>query len=160
LVEKHREMTSVGTHLTSGSDHVELVTTGVRVQVTLRPFSFTLRRRDGRSLLRAGGAWLADGEARDVFLQFTEGVVPAEQRAPALRGLYAVVRHHDQTTLLLELGMDAGRAGHLRIECVSEERVSLTFEGGGGPLRLGLDWERRSSEALVGLGLRHHPHFD
>lgn len=49
----------------------------LRVEVSVRPFSFTIRR-DGRSLLRAGGAWVADGEIRDQFIQFTEGVIAGE----------------------------------------------------------------------------------
>ena len=54
----------------------------LRVEIALRPFSFTIRR-DGRSMLRAGGAWLADGHVRDQFVQFTEGVIASEERSPA-----------------------------------------------------------------------------
>jgi len=50
-------------------------------EVTLRPFSFTIRR-DGRRLLRNASAWAADGTANDHFIQFTEGVVAGEDIAP------------------------------------------------------------------------------
>jgi hypothetical protein len=55
-------------------DEVVLQAGGLRVEVTLRPFSLVIRRA-GRSLLRSGGAWAVDGEIRDQFLQFTEGVL-------------------------------------------------------------------------------------
>ena len=54
----------------------------LRIEVSVRPFAFTIRR-DGRRLIRAGGAWLADGEVRDQFVQFTEGVIAHEERMPA-----------------------------------------------------------------------------
>ena len=59
----------------------------LRVEVTPWPFAFTIRRR-GRRLLRAGGAWLADGESRDHFLHFTEGVLVREERSPAQRAVH------------------------------------------------------------------------
>ena len=62
----------------------------LRVEVLLRPFAFTIRR-DGRRLMRAGGAWLADGEIRDQFVQFTEGVIGHEERAPAQRIRHAIL---------------------------------------------------------------------
>ena len=47
------------------------------VEVSLRPFGFTVRR-DERALIRGGGAWVADGTIHDHFIQFTEGVVARE----------------------------------------------------------------------------------
>ena len=146
-------------YLSAHADAAVLVTAGIRVEVALRPFSFTIRRR-GRSLLRAAGAWVADGEARDVFLQFTEGVVPVEDRQPALRALHATLIERRERGLSLELGLDGGRGARLSIELAAHDRVSLRCEADGMPLRLGLDWERRAEERLVGLGLRHHPRLD
>src|ERR1700744_4469412 len=53
----------------------------LQLEVTLRPFAITLRRA-GRRLLRNASAWVADGTANDHFVQFTEGVVAAEELAP------------------------------------------------------------------------------
>ena len=47
-------------------------------EITLRPFSFTIRR-DGRRLLRNASAWIAEGTSNDHFVQWTEGVVAEEQ---------------------------------------------------------------------------------
>ena len=66
------------------SDSAQLDAGRLRVEVSLRPFAFTIRR-NGRRLLRAGGAWLADGEIRDRFVQFTEGVIAHEERSPTQR---------------------------------------------------------------------------
>src|ERR1700753_1494295 len=77
-------------YVSSRVDSAVLVSDRIRVEVTLRPFSLTIRR-DGRSRLRAGGAWLADGSAQDVFLQFTEGVVPVEDRSEAHHAVHGRV---------------------------------------------------------------------
>ncbi len=50
-------------------------------EITLRPFSVTLRR-DGRRLLRNFSAWVADGSVHDQFIQWTEGVVANEELGP------------------------------------------------------------------------------
>ncbi len=146
-------------YLSAGVDTVALVSGEVSVQVTLRPFSFTIRRA-GRSRLRAGGAWVADGEARDVFLQFTEGVVPAEQRGESMRALHATLGERGERGVTLELWLDGERSGRLSIELAQRDRVSLRLHVDGSPLRIGLDWERRAEERLVGLGLRHRPRID
>ena len=145
--------------LTAGVDTVVLVSADVRVEVSLRPFQFTIRRR-GRSRMRAAGAWVADGESRDVFLQFTEGVVAAEQRSEPMRALYAALVERRERGMTLALWLDGERSGRLSIELAARDRVSLRLHADGSPLRLGLDWERRSEEHLVGLGLRHHPRLD
>jgi alpha-glucosidase (family GH31 glycosyl hydrolase) len=62
--------------------------------------------------------------------------------------------------LSLRFRLDGGRPARVRIEIVAADRVRLTAHADGEPLRVGLDWERRAEERLVGLGLRHHPRFD
>jgi alpha-glucosidase (family GH31 glycosyl hydrolase) len=140
-------------------EEVVLETRVLRVEVTLRPFSLVIRRA-GRSLLRAGGAWAVDGEIRDQFLQFTEGVLASEERAPVQRAVAASPVARSERGLTLELRLEGGRGAELVVELPSEHRVSLALTAEGGPLRLGLDWERRAEERLVGLGLRHHPRLD
>ncbi len=146
-------------HVSTRLQDVVLETRVLRVEVTLRPFSFVIRRA-GRSLLRAGGAWAVDGEIRDQFLQFTEGVLADEQRAPVQRAVAASPQGRSERGLTLSLRLEGGRGAQLAIELPCEDRVSLALTAEGAPLRLGLDWERRAEERLVGLGLRHHPRLD
>ena len=129
------------------------------VEITMRPFAFTIRRR-GRRLLRAAGAWVCDGTIGDQFLQFTEAVLAREDRVPAERAVHAVLIDRRPRGLTLALVTDAGRDATLRIELAGDDRVSIALAAEGAPLRLALDWDRRTDERLVGLGLRHHPRLD
>ena len=131
----------------------------LRIEISMQPFAFTIRR-GGRRVLRAGGAWVADGEAHDRFIQFTEGVVAHELRAPPQRALHAISLHRLARGLILSFALAGRREARLRIEIIEEDRVKLGLEATGEPLRLGLDWDRRSEERLVGLGLRHHTSLD
>ena len=65
------------TSVTTSAELLLLTRGAIRVEITLRPFSFTVRRR-GRRLLRAAGVWVADGAVHDTFVQFTEGVIAQE----------------------------------------------------------------------------------
>ena len=152
-------MTAPAVSISAEADAAVLEAGRLRVEVSMRPFSFTIRR-NGRSLLRAGGAWVADGEIRDQFVQFTEGVIGNEVRSPAQRARHAILLRRSDRGVALSFRLDGGRAAHVRIEIVASDRVLLAVEADGKPLRLGLDWERRAEERLVGLGLRHHPRFD
>jgi alpha-glucosidase (family GH31 glycosyl hydrolase) len=152
-------MTAPEMSIQAESDAATIEAGRLRVEVSVRPFSFTIRR-DGRSLLRAGGAWVADGEINDQFVQFTEGVIAAEARSPAQRARHAILMRQGEQGVCLSFRLDGGRAAHVRIEIAAPDRVRLTLGADGEPLRLGLDWERRAEEHLVGLGLRHHPRFD
>jgi alpha-glucosidase (family GH31 glycosyl hydrolase) len=141
------------------ADTAVLAAGRIRVEVTARPFSLTIRR-DGRSLLRAAGAWVADGVIRDRFLALTEGVVAHEDLAPPQRAQHALLMRRGDRGLTAGFRLGEGRAARLGIELVTPERVRLTFHADPAPLRLGIDWERRSEEHFAGLGLRHHPRFD
>ena len=86
-----REPVGMASHAASvsvGSEEVVLSGGQLRVDIVLRPFSFTIRRA-GRRLLRAGGAWAADGTNQDQFVQFTEGVIAHEVLTPAEPALRA-----------------------------------------------------------------------
>jgi alpha-glucosidase (family GH31 glycosyl hydrolase) len=131
----------------------------IRVEVCARPFSLTIRR-DGRSLLRAAGAWVADGVIRDRFLALTEGIVAQEDLSPPQRAQHALLMRRGDRGLTLGFRLDEGRCARLSIELVTPERVRLSLHADPAPLRLGIDWERRSEEHFAGLGLRHHPRFD
>ena len=136
------------------------------VEITLRPFSITVRRA-GRRLLRNAGAWVAEGSVQDHFVQFTEGVIPAEDLSPherASRGWRASDEDGGEELprdgVELDLRFEGGRSGRLRV--LLKEPGLLTFElsAEGAPLRLALDWDRRSNEHFVGLGVRHGTEFD
>jgi alpha-glucosidase (family GH31 glycosyl hydrolase) len=157
-VENHVPM-APPVSISTAPDAAVLEAGRLRVEVSMRPFSFTIRR-DGRSLLRGGGAWVADGEIRDQFMQFTEGVMAHELRSPAQRARHAILMESGERGLSLRFRLDGGRRAWVRLEIVDTDRVRLTADADGAPLRVGLDWERRAEERLVGLGLRHHPRFD
>jgi alpha-glucosidase (family GH31 glycosyl hydrolase) len=141
------------------SDTARLAGGRVTVDVTAQPFSLTIRR-DGRSVLRGVGAWVADGLIRDRFLALTEGVVAHEERAPAQRAQHAPLMRRGSRGLTLGFRLGDGRCARLGVELTGADRVRLSFHADPAPLRLGLDWERRAEERFAGLGLRHHPRFD
>jgi alpha-glucosidase (family GH31 glycosyl hydrolase) len=131
----------------------------LRVEITPRPFAFTVRRA-GRRLLRAGGAWVADGTVHDQFIHLTEGVIAHEQLSPLEPARYAEVVTASESGAELALTLHGGRHVRLWVELVSDDRIELTMQADGLPLRLGLEWDRRSDERLVGLGARHGTDFD
>ncbi len=141
------------------ADQLALSRGSLRVELTLRPFSFTVRRA-GRRLLRSAGLWVADGTVADQFIGLTEGVIAHEDRAPAERALQARVIAVDDASVQLAVGLHGGRTARARIELRAGEQLALEFDAEGEPLRLGCDWDRRSGERLVGLGLRHNAAFD
>ncbi|HEV2752289.1 MAG TPA: glycoside hydrolase family 31 protein, partial [Solirubrobacteraceae bacterium] len=159
--------------------------TGVPAEVTVRvvadPFSFEVHRGD-RPLVRAGGAWVCDGEVRDQFVQLSEGVIADEARTAQARAQRAGVAGEDLRTgagrgalarggaatvlspgdppLDLALWLTGGRAARLLVALLDAQSVSLTLCADGEPLRLALDWAAAPGEAFAGLGARHHPCVD
>ena len=83
----------------------------VQVEIALAPVELTIRRA-GRRLVWPMGAWVADGTVHDHFIQFTEGVVAAEDLAPLERAAAARVRRlaADRVGLAVELSGGRGRA--------------------------------------------------
>ncbi len=145
--------------MTPASDRLLLRRSPLELELDLRPFTVTLRR-SGRRLIRSAGAWVAEGSVHDHFVQFTEGVVAREEREPLERAVWAEVIERSDYGVTLALGFHGGRRGWLRIVLTSATQVSVVLEARGAPLRLALDWDRRSEERLVGLGARHCPQFD
>ncbi len=139
-----------------------LASGALQAEVTLQPFSFSIRR-NGRHLLRNAGAWVAEGTVSDSFIQWTEGVVAGEELAPAERAVRAAVNSQARpgpAEVVLDLRFDGGRAGQLTLGLHADERVTLTLEADGPPLRLAFAWDRRSDEHFVGLGARHGTELD
>jgi alpha-glucosidase (family GH31 glycosyl hydrolase) len=143
----------------TGAEQVVLEQGPLRVELSLRPFSLTVRR-GGRRLLRAGGVWAGEGTVHDHFVQFTEGVVPHEERAPAERAVRATLAERGQHGIELALKLHGGRDARLGVLIPEDDRVALALEAEAAPLRLALEWDRRAEERLVGLGARHSTQFD
>jgi alpha-glucosidase (family GH31 glycosyl hydrolase) len=152
-------MTTSDVRAAAGADAVVLRRGRLRVEIALRPFEVTVHRGD-RRLVRSLGAWVADGTVHDHFIPLTEGVVAHEDLAPVERARAAVVTRcsSDRATLLLSLS--GGRRAVLEVRVLEDDRICLTVEADGEPLRVALDWRRRSDERYVGLGARHGTQFD
>jgi alpha-glucosidase (family GH31 glycosyl hydrolase) len=131
----------------------------LRVELELRPFSFTIRRAR-RRLIRAGGVWVAGGTSADHFVQMTEGVIPVEQLEPPERALKAEISELGEDDLTLLLTLDGGRTAHLSIALHDDQRIALGLTADWAPTRLAVEWDRRSEERYTGLGARHGAQFD
>ena len=128
------------------------------------------RSRRARSRSRSGaravgscataGAWVAEGIVRDQFVQLTEGIIADEELSPLEPAQYAEIVAESEWGAELGVTLYGGRAARLWIELVAPDRIELQLQAEGAPLRLGLDWDRRSDERLVGLGARHGTRFD
>ncbi len=129
------------------------------VEVALRPLEITVWRGD-RRLVRSLGAWVAEGTVHDHFIQLTEGVVAGEELAPPERARSAGVHARSEEHATLALELSGGRRARLEVRVWAPDRVTLEFEAEGEPLRLAIDWRRRSDERFVGLGARHCTQFD
>jgi len=92
-----------------------LVRGALRVEITLRPFAFTVRR-SGWRLLRAAGLWVAEGRIADRFIHLTEGVVADEVRSPLERAVVAQVAEQGDGWVRLGLALQGGRRASVGIE--------------------------------------------
>ena len=131
----------------------------LRIELALRPFEITVRR-NGRRLLRNGGVWVADGQVRDLLIHLTEGVMTREERAPLERAWRATVSAREADGVELALTLSGGRAARLRVAVPVDDRIEFALEADGAPLRLALEWDRRTEERLIGLGARHTTRVD
>ena len=140
-------------------DVVVLESGAIRIEIALRPFELTIWRGE-RRLVRSLGGWVADGTVHDHFIQLTEGVVAHEDLAPVERILSAVVRQRAEDHVSMSVGLGGGRSACFDVAIVDESRITLTLSPEGDPLRVALDWRRRSDERFVGLGARHGTQLD
>jgi len=145
--------------ISAGAEHAVLERGELRLELSLRPFGFTLRR-GGRRLLRAGDLWVADGEVHDRFIKFTEGVVAHEKLLPAERAQRAAVARTTEDGLELIVALRGGREARLNVRLPDQRRVAFQLEADDQPLRLAIEWDRRSEERFVGLGARHGMQLD
>jgi alpha-D-xyloside xylohydrolase len=145
--------------ISTGSERAVLERGELRLEISLRPFGFTLRRA-GRRLLRAGEVWVAEGQIHDRFIKLTEGVLTHEDLSPPERAQRGAVAARTDDGVELELALRGGRAARLGVAIPDHRRVSFELSADGRPLRLALEWDRRSEERFVGLGARHGTQFD
>src|ERR1700734_1104834 len=104
----------------------------LRIELDLRPFSFTIRRA-GRRLIRAGGVWVAGGTSADHFVQMTEGVIPVEQLEPPERALKAEIEQLDGEDATLLLTLEGGRIARLSMIMHDAQRITLSLAADRGP---------------------------
>ncbi len=149
----------VPTIVSTGPEQVVLERDALRVEVALRPFAVTVRRA-GRRLMRATGVWVADGTVHDHFVQFTEGVVPHEELAPTERARRAELVERREHGVGLALVLQGGRGATLQLDLAEPNQLTFELRAEGEPLRLALEWDRRSEERFVGLGARHCTQLD
>src|ERR1700728_1115697 len=105
----------------------------LRVELELRPFSFTVRRA-GRRLIRAAGVWVAGGTSAAHFVQMTEGVIPVEQLEPPERALKAEVAELSEHVVTLALTLEGGRTARLSIAIHDDQRIALKLTADGDPV--------------------------
>ena len=141
------------------ADTLVLERGALRVEIALRPLELTVRRGE-RRLVRSLGAWVAEGTVHDHFIQLTEGVVAREELAPVERALFAAVRSRSEARATLALELSGGRRARLEVRIPADNRISIELHPDGDPLRMALDWHRRSDERFVGLGARHGSQLD
>jgi alpha-glucosidase (family GH31 glycosyl hydrolase) len=147
------------TSIATQADQAVLERGEVRVELTLRPFEFTIRRA-GRRLWRAAGLWVVEGTIHDHFIQFTEGVVAREELAPRERAIRASVTGRDEDGIELFVLLQGGRRARLRVCLAERDRIEFELSAEGDPLRMAIEWDRRSEERFVGLGARHATRMD
>jgi alpha-glucosidase (family GH31 glycosyl hydrolase) len=145
--------------MSTGTERLSLMRASLQLELALRPFSFTIRR-DGRRLTRSGGVWVTEGTVADLFVQLTEGIIPREERSPKERSQRATVVERSEHGVRLEVRLQGGRTAWLTITLTADEQIDLELSADGEPLRLGIEWDRRSEERLVGLGVRHATSLD
>ncbi len=74
--------------------------------------------------------------------------------------LSAVVRDRSAERLTLGLELAGGRRARLEVAIADDDRVTFELEPEREPLRVAIDWRRRSDEHFVGLGARHGTQLD
>ncbi len=79
---------------------------------------------------------------------------------PVERGLSALVVWCDHRSVELSVALHGGRTARFSVELEATDQIALELDADGDQLRLAFDWDRRSGERLVGLGLRHNTALD
>ena len=116
--------------ITVGADEALLERGDLRLEISLRPFAFTLRRA-GRRLLRAGDLWAADGTVHDRFIKLTEGVLAREDLLPLERAQRAEVARAADDALDLSVALRGGRRATLRVSLPEHGRLASSWKPTG-----------------------------
>src|SRR4051794_26844899 len=116
-------------------------------RVRLDPFGLDVARA-GRTLVADAALWSADGTVHDRFVQLTEGVIAREELEPPVRFAQARVERRSEREVVLA-GRLGERSARVTVALPEPARLVVGLEVGGAPLRLGIEWARRSRERLV-----------
>ena len=121
----------------------------LRVEIAQHPFCIHVRR-DGRRLVRALGLFAVEGEVQDQFIQFTEGVIAAEQLDLPERVVAVSMAEPlaDGAQLAVRCEGERERRGSLRITLPEDETVLLELEFDGEPLRVAAPANRDMSPSF------------
>jgi len=141
-------------HTEAIDDALVLARGALRIDVRRHPFAIDVRR-DGRRLIRGLGIWCAAGEVRDQFIQFTEGVIAAEELEVPERVVSVSLVEPLADGVELALRFDGGRRGRIRLTLPRDDSIEIEVEADGVLLRHAVGWEARSEERFAGLGARH-----
>src|SRR3954471_18908646 len=104
------------------ADGLVLERGALQVELTQPPFAIHVRH-GGRRHLRGLGLWGADGTIGDQFIQFTEGVIPAEEPETPERVVALSFVELLADGAQLAIRCEGGRRGHLRITLPEPETV-------------------------------------
>jgi alpha-glucosidase (family GH31 glycosyl hydrolase) len=121
----------------------------LEVEIAAAPHSLTVRRA-GRRLVGPIGIRVRDVAVRDEFIQWTEGVMPAEDLGDPV-GVKAV-RGRDLT-------LDDGSRATLTVTRPGPDHVVIELTATGAR-RLALAWPGHPEAHFTGLGARHGTHVD
>ena len=142
----------------------------VAVEIATIPLAVTVRR-DGHRLAGPIAPRVRDGENRDQFVQWTEGVIAEEELGDPLS-----ITPASPAGARIDLELGDGTAATLEITLPAPDHVLLELKGGQTPLldgapeggqtplravrRLAFAWPGHPELRVSGLGARHGLHVD
>jgi len=128
----------------------------IAVELTTSPCSVIVRR-DGRRVLGPVAIRAFAGEHDDQFIPLTEGLVGMEELGDPVAVVAARAEPLDG---VVELELEDGSIGHLRVEPLAGERVELTVALPQHFHRVALVAPGHPEQHFSGLGARHGLHVD
>jgi alpha-glucosidase (family GH31 glycosyl hydrolase) len=133
----------------------------VAVEISTTPLAVTIHR-DGHRLAGPIAPFVRDGEIRDQFVQWTEGVIADE----ALGDPLAIIPLR-RDGARIDLALEDGTHGTLEVTLSARDRVTLelrTTKGAQSAVRavrrLAFGWPGHPELRVTGLGARHGLHVD
>ncbi|MDP9292826.1 MAG: hypothetical protein M3O90_00140, partial [Actinomycetota bacterium] len=131
----------------------------VEVEIGFAPLAVNVRR-SGRRLVRDLSLRVFDGVAADQFVQWTEGVLPHEDRGDPVRPRSAHVAEPLADGARVGVRLDDGTAAELVVTLPRPDQVTLELDTQRPSLRLALAWAGHPEQRFTGLGARHGVRVD